>query len=223
MNYQVVDRHYVKKRKVKSAVLITVAVLVVLATAVTLFIHSMTPAIVSLAVADVKTRTLQWINSAVFSVMSVQGNSQLVTVQKDSGGDIALITANTALINDIAQKTASEVQNNVGLLAGSGVKIPLGTATGFPLLTGKGPLLSVDVDPVGRTVCVFRSEFFSQGINQTLHRIILDVSVTVEIVMAGHIETVETAVPVIVSESVIVGNIPSVYLDGITLGQAQSD
>ena len=222
MNYKVVNKCYKAKKRGRTTLIVLLLFAVVITASVISFMRSMTPAIVTLAVADVKTKTLQWVNGAVFNAMGSQNGEELVSIERNADGDITSISSNTVLINTIARQTIADVHNSVTLLSHSGVDVPLGTATGLPLLTGKGPVVSVDVDPVGRAQCVFRSSFTSQGINQTLHRIYLDVEVTVDIVMAGHIESVVTKVPVIVSETVVVGKIPSVYLDGLTLGQVES-
>lgn len=67
-----------------------------------------------------------------------------------------------------------------------------------------------------------RSEFESVGINQTIHRIYLDVSCTVSILTPYSVvdETIQNEVLLI--ENVIVGLVPSTYynLDGMDLSNA---
>ena len=58
---------------------------------------------------------------------------------------------------------------------------------------------------------MFKSEFVSAGINQTVHRIYLEVSSVVNLILPIFDDPVQTYTQVLICESVIVGTVPDFY------------
>ena len=58
----------------------------------------------------------------------------------------------------------------------------------------------------------FISEFTPAGINQTLHKLFMEVTATVHIIIPGAENKVTTITQVLIEESIIIGKIPDVYL-----------
>ena len=77
--------------------------------------------------------------------------------------------------------------------------------------------MKIRISSIGNVETDLRSEFISQGINQTLHRVYLQVKCQVSILTP--FDNIEKNITnqVLLAESVIVGNIPSTYynLDGL--------
>ena len=90
------------------------------------------------------------------------------------------------------------------------------------ILSGIGPDIPIKLINTGTVETKVRSEFESAGINQTIHRIYLDVSCTASILTPYSVvdETIKNEVVLI--ENVIVGLIPSTYynLEGMDVSQA---
>ena len=59
--------------------------------------------------------------------------------------------------------------------------MPSGSFTGINLLAGRGPGIKIRISSIGNVETDLRSEFTAQGINQTLHRIYLQVKCQVSI------------------------------------------
>ena len=93
---------------------------------------------------------------------------------------------------------------------------------GSKLFSGMGPKVNVKVQMVGDMETDLRSEFTSAGINQTLHRIYLEIKCRV--IILTPLETMEEVIvnQVLIAEGVIVGDIPNAYynLNGITKDNA---
>ena len=89
-----------------------------------------------------------------------------------------------------------------------------GSFTGFKLLSGKGPGVPIRISSIGNVETDLRSEFTSQGINQTLHRIYL--LLTCEVTILTPYNTIRQKIDnqVLIAESVIVGNVPDFYYNG---------
>ena len=95
--------------------------------------------------------------------------------------------------------------------------MPFGSFTGFKMLAGRGPGVKITISSVGDVETDLRSEFTAQGINQTLHRVYLQVKCDVNILTPFDNISREITNQVLLMENVIVGNIPNTYynLEGI--------
>ena len=94
----------------------------------------------------------------------------------------------------------------------SQIQIPLGSLLDLDLLWGLGPTMNVHAMALGTVEGEFSSEFSSAGINQTIHKIELDLVIPLTLMLPGRVvETVcETQIPI--AETVIVGQVPETYL-----------
>lgn len=97
-----------------------------------------------------------------------------------------------------------------------------GSFTGVKLLAGRGPGVKIQISPVGSVETDLKSEFTSKGINQTLHRVYLDVKCKVNILTPFKDIEKEIVNQVLLVENIIVGRIPETYynLEGLN---AESD
>ena len=88
---------------------------------------------------------------------------------------------------------------------------------GTKILSGRGPDIPIKMANVGNVETDLVSQFSQSGINQTLHRIYLNVSCKVTILTP--FDTIEQQITnqVLIAEAVIVGDVPGTYynLNGI--------
>ena len=77
--------------------------------------------------------------------------------------------------------------------------------------------IKIVVSSIGSVETDLRSEFIAQGINQTLHRVYLQIKCEVKILTPFNIITQSIDNQVLLLENVIVGHVPNTYynLDGI--------
>lgn len=226
MRYIVVDKaaKLKRRRKIvqKIVAIFTAMVIVALAIALWVYWKSMTPTILDIAQVQVKAQTTQAVNEAVLSVLQGVDYSDFVTVEKNSQNEVVLITANSNSVNQLARTAAIVTQGKINTLFQQAISIPLGTLSGIPLLSQLGPDVNIVIDPVGTVQCSFVSHFETAGINQTLHRIYLNVSSTVDVIIPSSHQVVQIETPILVCETVIVGKVPDTFLQGgLLLGQSQ--
>lgn len=86
-----------------------------------------------------------------------------------------------------------------------------GSFTGFKLLSGRGPNVKIQIASIGDVETDLKSEFKSQGINQTLHRIYLEVKCKVNILTPFQDLDKEITNQILLAENIIVGHIPETY------------
>lgn len=85
------------------------------------------------------------------------------------------------------------------------------------MLSGRGPGVKIRISSIGNIETDLESEFTSQGINQTLHRIYVDISCNVKVLTPFKDIERKITNKVLLAENVIVGNIPDTYynLEGL--------
>ena len=69
-----------------------------------------------------------------------------------------------------------------------GVKIPVGWITERSVMYNLGPNMTVKIKPTGNIKVSYESVFESAGINQTRHKIYLNVEATVKTIIPLHSE-----------------------------------
>ena len=191
-------------------------------TALLLFIYfqrNVTRVLISISEATMRASTTVAVNDAVYYTLSDEMRYEdLVTIERDSAGNIVAVAANPLKINKIARDTASISQSNLKNLSLNGIPVPLGALTGIEAFAGLGPSIHFRIIPVSSVSCGFSSTFESVGINQTKHSIYLNVIADISIVMPSRTENFAVATDVLVGESIIVGNIPDAYLQSDIFG-----
>ena len=179
------------------------------------FRSNIVPTVMGSAVAEVRAMCTESINLAVTAV--VGGGLEyddLFGVVKDDAGNIEMVQANSPEINMIAREIANLAQANLDALGLKEISIPRGTFTGLALLMGLGPEVTISVMPIGSALCDFVSFFTSAGINQTLHKIYIDVEAVINIITPLDEPTITVKAEVLVAENLIVGEVPEFYFGG---------
>ena len=136
-----------------------------------------------------------------------------VTLGMDAAGKVTSITTNTAANSRFKRQVVEAVIRQLGDMDSEELGVPLGTLTGQALLSGVGPRVRVKVDSVGEVTADYVNTFISAGVNQTLHRVCLDITATVYLFLPGEILPVSVSSSVCVAETVIVGETPDTYLN----------
>lgn len=176
------------------------------------FRNNIVPTVMGSAVAEVRAICTNSVNLAVTTV--VGGGlkyDDLFTVVKDSDGDVSMVQANSPEINLISREIANLAQANLDALGSQEISVPAGTFTGLALLMGMGPEVTISVIPIGSALCDFVSYFTSAGINQTLHKVYINVNAVISIVTPIDEPTITVTAEVLVAENLIVGDVPQFY------------
>lgn len=151
------------------------------------------------------------VNSACDEVLSDYLTADIIDYVMDNEGSLQMVTTNTAAMNAISRKAIDASQAKIALMGQQGVPIPLGSLTGITFLSGQGPDVYIKVFPIGTVNANFTSEFISSGINQTRHKILLNVFADIRVVMPGADDVVRTETQILLCENLIIGKVPEAY------------
>lgn len=178
-----------------------------------LFVSRVRPVLLTRAAHYADETATSIINTAVDEVFSADGADyrDLVYIDKNSDGDIISIQANTVEMNRIKAAVTQSIQEHMEEQGGGYVKIPFGSVLGSELLAGSGPNIPAKMQLSGVVHVDFADVFESSGINQTKHKIYLNVALTMSVVSTTihKSETVHNQIPI--AETIIVGHTPNYY------------
>lgn len=150
-------------------------------------------------------------NEETTKIMNKYNYDTFFTVEKDANEKVRMITANVLKINQVTSDVALEIQKSLEDNEKNKIYISSGAITGIRFLSGAGPKIPLRIASSGTIDTDLRSEFVAQGVNQTIHRVYLDIKTNVSILTS--FETIEKTIEnqVLILENVIVGEIPSTY------------
>jgi len=140
------------------------------------------------------------------------GYDDLMNVRMDQKGQVALLSANTMRMNQLAHRAGQAALRRLEAMSSERVSVPLGAALGFTVFAGSGPGIPVSIVPVGSIHTDFATEFEACGINQTRHKVYLKVTASIRIVIPTGAKTTEVSANMLVAESIIVGAVPEGFV-----------
>lgn len=207
------DKNFKKKRKIIK----TFIIMVIAFSTVKIVLDAILPIFNTLCKDKAKSIATIISNEQATQVMREHVYDELFSFEKDNDGNIIMIKSNVSPINEIISDVAVKIQNEIEERGRENIEIALGSFTGISLLAGKGPGVPIRISSIGNVETDLKSEFSAQGINQTLHRVYLQVTCEISILTPYHNITEKIANQVLIAENVIVGRIPNTYynLNGI--------
>ncbi len=209
-------KKYKKKRK-RKGLIIFLSVLLFIIFLVTLHLKvNVDPLIQKISEQRVKAKVGSIIDLTAAEVFDNNFTYRdFVTVDKDSAGNVALIQTNSVLINYAARNLSLKTQEKINAEKAIDTNVPLGAFSGVAALAGYGGQVAVKAVPLGAVTYDYFSEFESAGINQTIHRLYLNVKAEIELVLPGNNSSFINQTKIIIAENIIVGKIPQFYIDSL--------
>ncbi len=175
------------------------------------------PLVINLAEAEIKRLTVNALNQGALKLkVYATFYDDFYEYEKNNEGDITLIKANTANINLMSIYAQNELQKSINMLSNDKINIPAGAFTGSAWLADKGEYVEINVMPVGSVEAKINSYYYNEGINQTLHRLVLKVTTTVRVIVPVKSEDVTVVNEILLAEDIIAGRVPDSYVTGIS-------
>lgn len=208
-----------KKKRGKKIFFVALVVISIIGISVGFFLKkNVNPMIVTISNEKVRVMVSDAVSRSVLDVMGDYGETDYLTVVRDDKDKISSVSLNSQLLSELAQKITIESQKKINESGQDGIKIPIGSLTGVTLFTGLGPDIKIRIYLVGSTQTRIISVFSESGINQTLHSIFLEISGSVAVAVPGLPSNIETSTRVLMSEVIIVGEVPATYLKATQIG-----
>lgn len=202
-----------KRLKIKSKGKITIIILILIIALETasLLLNYMNPIFKQVSTYEAKKLATIVANDQTTKVMQNYNYDSMFSIEKNEEGNVSMIQMNMYRVNIIISDIAYYIQEEMKRPENASVLIPMGNLLGVDLLSGYGPNIKMKVVLLGNVETDLRSEFIAKGINQTLHRVYLQIDCPVQILSSY--KTIEEKISnqFLLAENVIVGEIPSTY------------
>lgn len=136
--------------------------------------------------------------------------SDFVAITRNEAGEITALSADMARLNLLRAELSAHLLER---LEDSQLEltIPVGSLLPLEPTWARGPELHLRALALGTASAEFESEFTSAGINQTRHRLWLELSVPVTVLLPGGGEELTVDSRLCVAETVIVGQVPQTW------------
>ena len=153
------------------------------------------------------------VNEAVTEVLSEEkpAYAALVNLSKDTEGNITSVETDTRTINRLKAAVSAAIAARIGQKQTMTVSIPMGTLLGSHLFTGRGPRAEIPVSVSGSVLTTINSTLTAAGVNQTDHRIEMEIKTYLLIAIPTAYTTAEVTTSFIIAESVLLGKVPEAY------------
>ena len=206
---------YLQRKSRKRRMIIAILLLCLIIASILLYVFCIINPVVKEATwASIYSLSTSAVSDAIYDVIAEQNvkYEDLVEISYDNNGDISLISIDTVLVNNLARRFYQVAQVYLDRMGDNGLDIAIGTFTGLPFLVGIGPTVNIKLVQIGAMTSCFRSKFTSAGVNQTNHSLYIELHASVSLVLPTYSSTVDSITEFLVTESVIVGDVPDVYL-----------
>ena len=202
------------RRKIRSFFRIILILLICIIVLILMFRSRYRDIIRELAETQVKNTTSDLTNDAIAKQIAdgIIQYDRIVFFEKDLDGKITALKTNMSEVNRLKTDILNIINDEILALDTSDIGIPLGSLFLPELLSGKGPVIPVHILSIRNSDASFSSNFVQAGINQTLHQLIMLVTVDVAILVLGQTGSFSITSEVVVAETVIVGDVPNTFL-----------
>lgn len=139
-----------------------------------------------------------------------EGN--LFTEQRNSKGELEMVQADSVKINLLMSQLAMNIQEEFSRSGRESFPVSFGTLIGSRVLSQSKPDMTITVVPLSVSSMDFRTEFETQGINQTKYKIYVILECRVKMLAPFSTEIFKVKNTVLVAETVILGTVPDSYV-----------
>ncbi len=154
------------------------------------------------------------INSALLDkVVSAVEYGELIVTEKDAGGKIVMAQINTLELNRIIALTTMATLEALTGISERKIKIPLGRISGSYILAPYGPKITVRLKPLGRVNTEVLDSFEDAGINQTRHKIYLQVTTELQVIVPLLADSLEVLTTVPLADTIYIGEVPETLVN----------
>ncbi|MGE5328031.1 MAG: sporulation protein YunB [Deltaproteobacteria bacterium] len=208
------NRHiFFIKRKGLNFLILVFMTLFILTLAFEYANNQILPTVIALAESKAKAMVTQIITEVVNKQLAEVDYSDLVYVQKDSQSKVTALQTNIVKMNMLSAQLSFAIQERMEKLEEVYVKVPLWNIFGNTFFSNRGPDVSIKVIPYGNIDADFRTEFVSAGINQTRHKIYMEIKSRLIVVVPLVKKGTEIITRIPVAETVIVGEVPESFVN----------
>ena len=202
-----------KKRISLRAKFVCILIVVILLIFFISFEKKLQPMIQSYATNQASNKVMKIINESVYEEIKENGinYSNLVELTYGDTGIVSSLQTNMGALNILQSAITSRIINHLQDFKEQKVRLSLGSIIGGTVFSGRGPFIEIKLIPSNYITTKIANEFTEAGINQTRHRILLDINMTVTTILPGYKFSSKINTNITLAETVIVGAVPEAF------------
>lgn len=156
-------------------------------------------------------------DATVIEILKEKGISydKIANLSKDESGKVTSLEIDVEQINALKSNISSRLNEKLSNREDYELKIPVGTILGNEFTIGRGPEITFKMKMSAAVKSNFKSNFYSAGINQVLHQIIIEVQFDGYINIPWFKEGFSDKTDYIAAQTVIVGVVPDAFTNVI--------
>lgn len=153
------------------------------------------------------------VNSIIIDEIGKSGFTygSIISVDRNELGEITCVKADMLAVNQLKNKIDIRIADIYESKESFQARIPVGNLIGGGLLYGKGFDIVVKFRPIGEANTRMTGVLNEAGINQTIYRISFDANITTAVVFPFRYVEIPVKIETVVSETVIIGDVPQSY------------
>lgn len=156
----------------------------------------------------------QIVNKAVNKQLYEAVDMEDLLIRKtDDNGEMEVLQANTQAMNLLMTEISKELQDGFAAQPEDLYYVPLGVLLGDKILSQTGPEIKLRIRPLSVSGIDFKTEFETQGINQTKYKVYLELVSEVRVLAPFASDTFQVSTVVLVAEAIILGSVPGSYVN----------
>lgn len=169
------------------------------------------------AMSEAKTIILDCANKAALSVLDEMNISynNIAILSRNSEGLVTSVEINSGVVNTFKSKIASAVSQELKKHSNVNFELPVFAAFGYFYSAFFIPKISYSIQLTTTAITDFYSRFYSAGINQVLHQILVKIDLESSLAMPHYKTALTTNTSLIAAETVIVGVVPDAFTEVI--------
>lgn len=137
----------------------------------------------------------------------------LIKFGRDSNGNIVSVTTDAYYLNKIGNNIGDKIDEHINQMKSYVLEIPFSVLFHEQLINGRGLKMPIVFVMTGITTTDFENEFTSAGVNQTHHRIMMNITVNAYVIHSGNVTVVPYETNVCIAESIVVGITPQTFAE----------
>ncbi len=152
-------------------------------------------------------------NQAVVNVL----NREKITydgiskISRDENNNITGIEIDIKQLNLFKSEISNEIMRLIAEKSRYTISIPLGSFISSEYTVGLGPDIDFKMQMTETATVDFKNEFADAGLNQVLHRILVKIDISANILMLGKTKGFSVSTTAVAAQTVIVGKVPDSF------------
>ncbi len=206
-------RYYQRHKRPLKPFLAAMSITVLLAVAFLQVDSRLRPLIQDYGIQAARRGMVLAIHNGVQAVLSEQstGYGDLVKIERGADGSILSAQADVTQINLLKSTVSSAVTEQLTRYQNQTVSIPMGSLIGGSFFVGRGPFLKVNINNHTSIITTLSDSFTDAGINQTCHRIYLNLKAYASVILPLERCSFELETEFLICETILVGDVPDTF------------